>query len=252
MGWRRGGPLTRPMTKPDRVRAEDDQRGGEAVLAATDHPGEDDRPGQQPDAAEALEQADTERRTRRAHLLCPMAVHSLDATLEDPAAGAERAAEHGRSERDRDDRGDHGNDDVEVAEYQHLGTRPYDAVRRRRRPLSPTGGPLRTGRWRRRGLQIRRGRAGVIDGCRQASQVKSVEIGGTTTGTGAQSYSMISAILRSPKSSGQRELNIALRASACNKLVTVSPRSCQLVSKRSRTPPNYELPESGATENRQA
>jgi hypothetical protein len=31
----------------------------------------------------------------------------------------------------------------------------------------------------------------VIDGCRQASQVKSVEIGGTTTGTGAQSYSMI-------------------------------------------------------------
>jgi hypothetical protein len=55
-------------------------------------------------------------------------------------------------------------------------------------------------------------------------KVKSVEIGGATTRTGGQSYSMISAILRSPKSSGQRELNIALRAELCNTLVTVALR----------------------------
>ena len=80
----------------------------------------------------------------------------------------------------------------------------------------------------------------MIDGCRQASQVKSVEIGGATTRTGAQSYSMISAILRSPKPSGQRELNIALLGKPCNTLVTICPRSVQLVSKRSKAPPIYE------------
>jgi len=63
---------------------------------------------------------------------------------------------------------------------------------------------------------------------------------------------MISAILRSPKPSGQRELNIALPVELCNTFVTVSLRSVELEAQVSKAPPNYEDPEAEADQPRDA